>query len=143
MSLSIDQWRALQKQSNRKLNALVGNRSGNKYKAKGRHYNGQWFDSTGELEYCQKLDILKKAGEIIDYKRQVKIELKVNGVHIGNYFCDFKVINKTGGVEYHEYKGFETKRFKILWRLFQALKDEIDPGCELVLIKHKAKYSPI
>lgn len=140
MSSPNARYKALMKQSRKKLDNLVENRTGNKYNAKGRHYNGEWFDSTGEMEYCQKLDILRDAGAIQDYKRQVKIDIKVNGVHIANYFCDFKVINKSGGVEYHEYKGFETDRFKILWRLFQALKEQIDPGCELVLIKHQGKY---
>lgn len=116
--------------------AYFQKKSSNKFKAVKQEYNGNWFHSKGEAAYCQELDWRIKAGEIKSYERQVKIELNVNGVHICNYYVDFKVINKHGGVEYHEYKGFVTMEWQIKWRLFQALINEIDKGAELIVIKH-------
>lgn len=113
----------------------------NKFNAKSTRYNDQFFHSKGEASYCQELDWRIKAGEIQSYQRQVKIDLKVNGIHICNYYVDFRVIDKYGAVSYHEYKGMETIDFQIKWRLFQALINEIDPGAELILIKHQS-YKP-
>lgn len=118
--------------------AYFQRKSTNKYNAKGRRYNGQWFDSTGEMNYAQELDWRIKAKDIQSYTRQHKIDLRVNGVHITNYFCDFRVINKHGGIEFHEYKGLSTEPFQIKWRLLQALLKEIEPdGAEMILIKHR------
>lgn len=113
------------------------NRSTNKFNAKGRRYNGHWFDSTGEMNYAINLDWRIKAKEIKSYTRQHKIDLRVNGIHITNYFCDFRVVTKSGGVEFHEYKGAVTDVFTIKWRLLQALLNEIEPGAEMILIKHQ------
>lgn len=113
----------------------------NKYGAKKSSYNGMKFDSKGEAGYCEQLDWRIKAGEIQGYERQVKIELKVNGVLICNYYADFVVTDKHGAKEVHEYKGFLTKDFQLKWRLLQALKDELFPeGVELIMIKHKSYY---
>jgi hypothetical protein len=111
-------------------------KSTNKFKAKKQDYDGKWYHSKGEAAYAQELDWRIKAGEIKSWERQVKIELKVNGVLICNYYVDFKVITKHNSVEYHEYKGFETSEWKMKWKLFTALLNEIDPGAELIIIKH-------
>jgi hypothetical protein len=114
-------------------------KSKNKFNAKGRTYNGRWYHSTGEMNYAQELDWLKKSGEIKEWIPQFKIELRVNGILICNYFCDFKIITNHGSVEFHEYKGVKLQDWMIKWKLLQALKDEIEPGCELVLIEHKSR----
>lgn len=115
--------------------------SGNKFHNKKTTYNGMKFDSIGERNYCEELDWRIKAGEIQGYERQVKIELKVNGVLICNYYADFVVTDKHGAKEIHEYKGFMTSSFQYKWRLLQALKDELYPeGIELVMIKHKGYF---
>lgn len=108
---------------------------GNKYQAKGRNYAGMWFDSTFELNVYQDLEWRLKAGEIKEIKRQVKIVLTVNGVHITNYFIDFIVTYNDGSREYIEAKGFETKDWQIKWRLLHALIDEIDKGATMTLLK--------
>lgn len=113
-----------------------------KYNNVRAEYDGRWYHSKGEAGYAQELDWLKKAGKIQDWIPQYKIELKVNGVHITNYYVDFKVIDANGGVEFHEYKGMSTPEFKCKWNLLHALKDEIEPGCTLVLIKHNSTFKP-
>ena len=113
-------------------------KSTNKFSAKRTDYNGLWYHSKGEASYAQELDWLVKSGDIKSWERQVKIDLKVNGIHITNYFVDFKVITKYDTIQYHEYKGVSTPDFLIKWNLFHALINEIDPGAELVLIQHSS-----
>jgi len=108
---------------------------GNKYNAESQTYNGHKYDSKYEASYAMNLDWRLKAGEIKEWHPHVKIDLRVNGCHIANYIVDFMIINLDESVEYHETKGFETYNWKIKWDLFHALKDEIEPGCEIVLIK--------
>lgn len=110
-----------------------------KYGAKRTTYAGRKFDSKGEAGYAEQLDWLLKAGEIKEVIPQFKISLDVNGVHICNYFVDFKVITKHDSVEFHEYKGYETEVWKMKWKLLQALLHEIEPGAELVVIKSKGR----
>lgn len=114
--------------------------TGNKFKAKKQEYDGKWYHSKGEAGYAEELDWMQKAGEIKSWERQIKIPLKVNGLLICNYYVDFKVITKHDTVQYHEYKGFETMEWKMKWQLFTALLPDIDPGAELIVIKHKSFY---
>jgi Protein of unknown function (DUF1064) len=63
-----------------------------KYHAKTSMYNGYNYDSKKEAEYAMQLDWLIKAKEIKSWERQFKIDIIINGIHICNYFIDFKVI---------------------------------------------------
>jgi hypothetical protein len=142
MKMTPEQYRKLQQQSQGKLDRLVNNRTGNKMNAKGQYYKNEYYHSTGEMHYAQELDIKKKIGEIKDWQRQVKIELKVKGSHISNYFIDFVVEHNDGRKEFIEYKGMETDSFKAKWKLFNALAPEMFPGAIITKIKHKSKYKP-
>ncbi|MBX4188246.1 MAG: DUF1064 domain-containing protein [Candidatus Doudnabacteria bacterium] len=110
-------------------------RTKNKYGAKGQTYDGLWYHSKKEAKYAEELDWLLKAKKIQSWERQVKIDITVNGKHICNYYCDFKVINKDGDVEFHEVKGFATSEWQLKWKLFHAIIDEISPGAALIVIK--------
>jgi hypothetical protein len=104
-------------------------------------YNGRWYQSAGECEYAKELDFRMSAGEIIDIKPQYKITIKVAGVFIANYYCDFRVVLRDQTVQYHEYKGHIMQLFQIKWKLLNALKDELlEPGAELLLIKHQSNW---
>jgi hypothetical protein len=120
--------------------AFYVKKTANKFKAKKQEYDGKWYHSKGEAAYAHELDWLKKAGEIKSWERQIKVPLKVNGVLICNYYVDFRVITKHDTVQYHEYKGYETSEWKMKWQLFTALLPEIDPGAELIVIKHKSYF---
>lgn len=137
-----ERYKRLMEQSKRKLDKLVSSRSGNKMSAKGQHYNGQFYHSTGEMNYAQQLDLRKRANDIRDWQRQVKIDLKVNGVHITNYFIDFIIEHNDGRKELVEYKGYETDLWQVKWNLLKAVKDELYPGAIITLVKHKSKYNP-
>lgn len=115
-------------------------KSTNKFKAVKAEFGGRWYHSKGEAGYAEELEWRLKAGDIKEWTPQFKIDLKVNGMHITNYFVDFKVVTKHDGIEFHEYKGMVTPDWQIKWSLLHALKDEIEPGCELILVKHVGNY---
>jgi hypothetical protein len=78
-----------------------------------------------------ELDWRIKAGEVKEVIPQYKISLDVNGVHIANYFMDFKVTLIDGTIEMHEVKGAELPLWRMKWRLAEALY----PEWKFVLIK--------
>ena len=103
----------------------------NKYNNQSKEYNGRYYHSKKEAAYAQELDLLKKAGEIKDWKPQHRVSLDVNGYHICNYIVDFLVTNKYGEEELHEVKGFETD----LWRIKRKLLEAIYPDIKYIVIK--------
>lgn len=99
-------------------------------------YNGRWYQSKKEMEYAKELDFRMKAGDVKEWRPQYKVELKVNGIKICNYFLDFLVTLQDGSRQYIEVKGgFEAEVWKLKWKLTMALKDEIDPGAEWIIVK--------
>lgn len=106
-----------------------------KYGNNSQVYNGRRYDSKREAAYAMDLDYRKRAGEIKEWLPQFKIDLRVNGRHITNYYVDFKVIMADGSIQFHEVKGLIIQPWPIKWALLEALKDEIEPGCELLVIK--------
>lgn len=105
--------------------------SKSKYGSEKQTYNGYAYDSKLEAAYAQQLDWMIKAKEVEKWERQHKISIDINGVHICNYFIDFKVWFLDGRIEYHEVKGFETEVWKMKWRLSKA----VYPDNNFVLIK--------
>jgi hypothetical protein len=119
-----------------RVNFFNKTKSKNKYNAKKQEFGGRKYDSKFEARYAEDLEWRRKAGEIVDIKPQYKIEIKVNGVHIANYYADFRVVLTDGTIQYHECKGFSTDLFRLKWKLVNALKDELlEPGAELIMIK--------
>lgn len=94
---------------------------GNKYGAKSFEYNGIRYHSKKEAGYAADLDILIRAGEIKSWKRQVKLDLRLNGIHITNYYMDFIITHNDGSEEMVEVKGFETEAWRIKWKLAEAI----------------------
>jgi len=109
--------------------------NGPKYKSSKQEYNGRWYHSKLEANYAAQLDFMKKAGEIKEWRPQVKLSFKVNGVLICNHYVDFRIITKDGTVQYHETKGYETDSYRMKKKLLLALLPEIDPGAEYIVIK--------
>lgn len=97
---------------------------GNKFnvaRKEDRTYGGEVYHSKMESQYANYLDLLKKSGEIKDWGGQHPFKIKIKGKHISTYFCDFKVITKTGEVEYHEVKGFATDLYLLKKKLVELL----------------------
>ena len=107
----------------------------NKYKAERQTFDGRSYHSKKEADYAVNLAWKKKAGEIKEIIPQYKLDIRVNGKHITNYFIDFKVIYSDNRIELIEVKGFETDLWLLKWRLTEALLDELEPGAKLVIIK--------
>lgn len=106
----------------------------NKYNNVRQTYNGYNYDSKLEAQTAARLDMMKKAigrDKVKYWERQYKISLDVNGVHIANYFIDFKVEFVDGRQEFWESKGMESDLWKLKWKLTKALY----PDFNLVLIK--------
>jgi uncharacterized protein DUF1064 len=110
-------------------------KKGNKYNNTKQLYNGNRYDSKKESTYAKELDLRKFAGDIKDYDRQFKLELRVNGYKICSWKIDFRITHNDGSFEFVEVKGFETYDYIIKRKLFEALKDEMFPGSTLTIIK--------
>jgi len=100
---------------------MVYYQSWNKYKAVKQTYNGYSYDSKFEASFAQDLDLRKKAKDITDWERQFKISLDVNGYHLCNYFCDFRIHHNDGSFELVETKGIETEVYRLKRKLLEAL----------------------
>ncbi len=82
-------------------------------------------DSIGEAQYCNSLELLKRAKEIRSFKIQQSYDMTVNGKTICKHIVDFLVTNKEGKVEVHEVKGFATNVWNLKRKLFEALYPSI------------------
>lgn len=93
---------------------------GNKYHAKSTIYDGVAYHSKLEAAYAEALTLSKRAGEIKGWERQVKLDLRVNGYHINNYYIDFVVEHCDGRYEFVEVKGMQLEPWKTNWKVLEA-----------------------
>lgn len=96
-----------------------------------RTYNGTVYHSKLEAQHAAKLDLLLRRKQISGYSRQYPMSLRVNGVEICKYVCDFRVWITPEEMEYHECKGWETEVWKIKEKLVRACY----PGIKLIIIR--------
>ena len=89
----------------------------NKYYAKKSVYGGIVFDSKKEADYCARLDLLKKAGKILYYLRQVPFDLP-GGV---KYKIDFLEVWNDGRLRYVDVKGLRTAMYRLKKKQVEAL----------------------
>jgi hypothetical protein len=90
----------------------------NKYNAKKTEYGGVVYDSKSEAMHARRLDLLKQAGDVLWWLRQVPVMIGEPGVD-KPYRIDFQVQYRNGEVVGEEIKGVETPKFrrdKKLWR---------------------------
>lgn len=106
----------------------------NKFNAVPKVYKGVKYHSTKEADYAKKLDILKKAKKIISWERQLPIKLLVNDALVCTYVMDFVAKMPDGHKQYIEVKGYKTNVWRLKWKLLLALKSEIDPTGEFVVV---------
>jgi len=96
----------------------------NKYNNKSSVYNDIAYHSKKEAAYAQELDLRIKAKDIKSWTRQHRIDIKVNGYHICNYYIDFVITHNDGLLEYIEVKGFQTDLWRLKWKLVEAIWDK-------------------
>lgn len=92
-------------------------RFGNKYGAKKTEFNGYRYDSKFEASVAEELELRKRAGDILDYEKQFKVEMWAydqNGLKAmkKTHKVDFRVHLKDGSFELLEAKGVETSDYK-------------------------------
>lgn len=107
--------------------------SRNKYGAKKTVVGDIKFDSKKEAARWMDLQLLERAGEISDLKRQVKVELM--GQHRPlytrtgrkmKYVADFTYIDKSSEVlVIEDVKGFKTREYEVKRAILQAMGLEI------------------
>jgi hypothetical protein len=84
-------------------------------------------DSKFEARHCNHLNVLKKAGEIKDFKIQPHYVFKVNGKRVCGHYPDFIIEHLDGTCEINECKsaGTKTEAWKLKKALFEVLYPEI------------------
>lgn len=100
-------------------------------------YNNISYHSALEARYAAELDYRLKAKDIVAWERQIRLDLKVNGQHINNYYIDFLVYHKDGSREYVEVKGMELEPWKTNWKIFEATFEDFKkhPDDRMTVIK--------
>lgn len=93
----------------------------NKYNAKKTIYNNVTFDSKKEANRAWELDMLKKAGEVIDIDYQPVFACVVESKKICKYLADFRVTYADGHVEIEDVKGMKTPVYQLKKKLVEAL----------------------
>lgn len=88
-----------------------------KYGNKRTQYNGRKYDSKFEAGVARDLEIRKKAGEILDYDNQYRVEMWAFDAHgrpamKKTHKVDFRVHNLDGSYTLLEAKGLETADYK-------------------------------
>lgn len=99
-----------------------------KFHNKTQNYNGHHYDSMFEAEYAQALDFSLKNGSIKSWERQVKLDLRINDMHLANYYIDFIVTHNDGVREFVEVKGMEQDLWKLKWKILEATFDQFKEG---------------
>ncbi len=82
-----------------------------------RTTDGITFDSRLKMRVYQRLELLKRAGEVDYFLRQVGIHLPGGG----RYVVDFLVFWSDGRIQYVDAKGMETPTFKMKKKMTEAL----------------------
>lgn len=86
---------------------------------------GITFDSTKEYKRYNQLKLLKKAGEIINFKHQYPMKYDIDGKWIFTYKADFLVTYPDGSFEIEDVKGFDKKTGKFLTTPLFNLKKKL------------------
>jgi hypothetical protein len=102
-----------------------------KYKNVPTVVDGVRFASKAEAKRDAELQLLERAGQIRDLKRQPRFPLVVNGVKVCTYVGDWayhEILSSIEAVQpvVEDRKGVLTPAFKIKWALAKALHPEIE-----------------
>jgi uncharacterized Zn finger protein (UPF0148 family) len=115
-------------------------RGSNKYGARKTEFNGKKFDSKYEASVAQELELRKRAGDILDYDTQYKVEMAIHRSDGKKAFTvahkvDFRVHNRDKTFELLEAKGVETPDYKWRRRLLEELWLPLHPDYTYRVVK--------
>jgi Protein of unknown function (DUF1064). len=96
---------------------MLRSRARHKFKAKPVTDDGHHFPSKLEHAYFKQLQILKSAGEVLFFLRQVPLHLPGGA----KYVCDFVIFYKDETVSFVDVKGMETSEFILKKKMVEAL----------------------
>lgn len=99
----------------KKVPAADENPKRNKYGNVKKLVNGLEFDSTKEARHFQDLHAEQQAGNITELRRQVSIDIEVNGHYIGFYVADF-TYKRNGKLVVEDVKSKATKTDTYRWK---------------------------
>jgi hypothetical protein len=88
-----------------------------KFGAKRTEANGRTYDSKAEARYAERLELRKRAGDVLFYLEQVPVRLPGKT----KYVVDFVVFEASGDVRFIDVKGMETQVFKLKKRQVEEL----------------------
>lgn len=108
---------------------------GSKYGAKKHVYGEHVYHSKREAMQAQELDLRKRAKDIKEWERQYPIKLEVNGYHICTTKVDFLIHHNDGLKELLEVKGFETRDYKLIKKLIEAIFIHEHPNWIYTVVK--------
>jgi hypothetical protein len=74
-----------------------------------------------EARTCDNLRFRKLSGDIVNFKVEVSIPLKLNNFFLGVYRCDFVTEDMDGGITFIEAKGIQFPLWKLKWKILQAM----------------------
>jgi hypothetical protein len=94
------------------------------------------YKSKWEAAYAQQLELLKRAGEIIDYRYEAQKLILAHGPPMVTYTPDFLVVYPDR-LEFHEVKGHYKDHHKTKTRIAQ----ELHPWYVFKLIRYKNGHS--
>lgn len=87
--------------------------------------DGIRWDSQAEFRRWSELKLLERAGEISHLERQMTVPLFVNGVKVCALRPDFAFFER-GKRVYADAKGYETRDWKLKWKLAKAIYPNIE-----------------
>lgn len=92
-----------------------------KYRNVKTEYDGRAYASKKEARRAAELDLLKKAGEVVEWVPQVRYPVAINDAHICTYVADFVVTWKDGSVTVEDCKGVRTREYILKRKLVRAV----------------------
>lgn len=87
-----------------------------------------------EGRVCDELRLRKIAGDLKDYRREVRLPLALDGCKLGVYICDFVVEENDGTIEYLEAKGIAFQRWKRNWDILMHMHKD-DPKYKFRVVR--------
>jgi hypothetical protein len=93
-----------------------------KYRNRKVTVGGETWDSEREYARWLVLQAMERDGLIRDLRRQVPVDLVVNGVKVCRWVADATYFDTaTGRVEWEDTKGFRTQTYRVKAKLFAAI----------------------
>lgn len=102
-------------------------------------------DSKFEASVADELDLRKKAGDILDYDSQYKVEMWAydqNGLKAMkvSHKVDFRIHHKDGSFELYEAKGVETSDYKMRRRWLETFWLPFNLDHTYTVVKQRSYY---